>query len=117
MSALFKREKHIEANVKADVDVVEKENLLRRIRIEIRDLDRQQLAELSVQKSLLGNNFREDNDPEYDYEVEIRHRRGRSCRYSRMGRKKERKYKWNHNHLVRTKVDTKKKGECCKSSD
>ena len=49
LSELFKREKDIWAKVRTDVDVIEKDNLLRRIRVERRDLNRQ-LAELSFQK-------------------------------------------------------------------
>ena len=69
LSELFKREKDIKANVRSDIDIVEKDNLLRRIRVERRDLNRQ-LAELSVQKSLLENNVGDDNDPEDDDEAE-----------------------------------------------
>ena len=69
LSELFKREKDIKANVRSDIDIIEKDNLLRRIRVERRDLNRQ-LAELSVQKSLLENNVGDDNDPEDDDEAE-----------------------------------------------
>ena len=69
LSELFKREKDIKASARTDVDVIEKDNLLRKMRVERRDLNRQ-LAELSVQKSLLENNVGEENDPEEDDEVE-----------------------------------------------
>ena len=44
LSELLKREKDIMANVRTEIDIVEKDNLLRRIRVERRDLNRQ-LAE------------------------------------------------------------------------
>ena len=53
----------IKTNARTDVDIVEKDNLLRRIRVERRDLNRQ-LAELSVQRSLIENNVGEE--PEHD---------------------------------------------------
>ena len=55
LNQLFKRERDIKTNARTDVDIVEKDNLLRRIRVERRDLNRQ-LADLSVQSSLIENN-------------------------------------------------------------
>ena len=61
INLLLKRENDIKANARSDVDIVEKDNLLRRIRVEKRDLNKQ-LADLSVQKSLMANNVGEVND-------------------------------------------------------
>ena len=55
LNQLSKRERDIKTNARTDVDIVERHNLLRKIRVERRDLNRQ-LAELSVQPSLIGNN-------------------------------------------------------------
>ena len=60
---LSRRERDIKTNARTDVDIVEKDNTLRRIRVERRGLNRQ-LAELSVQWSLIENNVGEEH--EYD---------------------------------------------------
>ena len=52
INQLLKRENDIKSNAHTDVDIVEKDNLLRRIRVERRDLNRQ-LADLSVQSHSL----------------------------------------------------------------
>ena len=71
INQLLKRENDIKSNARTDVDIVEKDNLLRRIRVERRDLNRQ-LADLSVQKSLMENNVGEvdDDSDEQDEEVD-----------------------------------------------
>ena len=71
INQLLKRENDIKSNARTDVDIVEKDNLLRRIRVERRDLNRQ-LADLSVQKSLMENNVGEvdDESDEQDEEVD-----------------------------------------------
>ena len=61
INQLMKRENDIKSNAHTDVDIVEKDNLLRKIRVERRDLNRQ-LADLSVQKSLMMNNVGEVDD-------------------------------------------------------
>ena len=61
INQLLKRENDIKSNAHTDVDIVEKDNLLRRIRVERRDLNRQ-LADLSIQKSLIENNVGEVDD-------------------------------------------------------
>ena len=61
INQLLKRENDIKSNARTDVDIVEKDNLLRRIRVERRDLNRQ-LADFSAQKSLMENNVGEVDD-------------------------------------------------------
>ena len=64
---LSKRERDIKTNDQTDVDIVEKDNLLRRIRVERRDLNHL-LADLSLQRSLIENNVDEkDEDDTEDY--------------------------------------------------
>ena len=63
LNQLSKRGRDIKTNARTDVDIVERDNLLRKIRVERRDLNRQ-LAELSVQRSLIENNVGEE--PEHD---------------------------------------------------
>ena len=71
INQLLKRENDIKTNARTDVDIEEKDNLLRRIRVERRDLNRQ-LADLSVQKSLMENNVGgvDDDSDEQDEEVD-----------------------------------------------
>ena len=62
---MSKRERDIKTNARTDVDIVERDNLLRKIRVERRDLNRQ-LAELSVQRSLIENNVGEEHEHDTD---------------------------------------------------
>ena len=59
LNNLKKRERDVNANTTSDIDLVEKDVLLRRIRAEKRDLNRQ-LADFSVQRALLQNVEEED---------------------------------------------------------
>ena len=65
LTQLPKRERDIKTNARTYVDIVEKDNLLRRIRLERRDLNRQ-LAKLSVQRSLIENNVGEEHEHDTD---------------------------------------------------
>ena len=108
LSELFKREKDIKANVRSDIDIVEKDNLLRRIRVERRDLNRQ-LAELSVQKYLLENNVNDEDDPEDDddeAEEEEDAEEVGAADVQELEDDKTDEYHRLHNLLVRTKVET-----------
>ena len=63
LNQLSKRERDIKTNARTDVDIVERDNLLRKIRVQRRDLNRQ-LAEFSVQRSFIEKNVGEE--PEHD---------------------------------------------------
>ena len=112
LSELFKKQKDSKANARTDVDVVEKDNLLRRIRFERRDLNRQ-LAELSVQKSLLENNVGDENDPEEDDEVEEEEDAVEvgAVDVQELEEDKIDEYHRLHNLLVRTRVDIRARKE------
>ena len=69
LNQLSKRERDIKTNARTDVDILEKNNLLRRIRVERRDLNRQ-LAYFSVEKSLIESNIGEENEAVSDEEDE-----------------------------------------------
>ena len=65
LNQLSKRERDIKTNSRTDEDIVEKDNLLRRIRVERSDLNHQ-LADLSVQRSLIENNVGEEHEHDTD---------------------------------------------------
>ena len=62
LDQLSKTERYIKANAQRDVDIVEKDDFLQRIRVERRDLNCK-LADLSAQKSLIENNVVEEFEP------------------------------------------------------
>ena len=68
LSTLNKREQDINKNSTSDIDLVEKDVLLRRIRAERRQLQKE-LAEYSTQKALIENNV-ETNDESSDDDEE-----------------------------------------------
>lgn len=61
LNNLKTRERDVNANTRSDIDLVEKDVLLRRIRAQKRDLS-QQLTELSVQRALLQNDVEEEDE-------------------------------------------------------
>ena len=71
ISTLNKRETDININSMSDIDLVEKNVLSRRIRVERRELQKE-LADYSTQKALINNNVEvddessDDNDKEQD---------------------------------------------------
>ena len=71
LSTLNKRETDINKNSTSDIDLVEKDVLLRRIRVERRELQKE-LADYSTQKALIDNNVEaadessDDDDEEQD---------------------------------------------------
>ena len=84
---------------------------MRRIRVERRDFNRQ-LAEWSVQKSLLENNVGEDNDLEEDDEVEEEDAEEvGAADVQELEDDKTEEYHRLHNLLVRTKVDIRTRKE------
>ena len=111
LNQLSKRERDIKTNARTDVDIVERDNLLRKIRVERRDLNRQ-LAELSVQRSLIENNVGEEHEHDTDDQDEEEDAEevgaadtqdlddDRADEYNRL-----------HNLLCRTKVDIKARKE------
>ena len=106
INQLMKRENDIKSNAHTDVDIVEKDNLLRKIRVERRDLNRQ-LADLSVQKSLMENNVGEveDNSDEQDEEVDADEVGAADTQD--LDDEKADEYNRLHNLLCRTKGDIK----------
>ena len=111
LNQLSKRERDIKTNARTDVDIVERDNLLRKIRVERRDLNRQ-LAELSVQRSLIENNVGEepehdtdDQDEEEDAEEEG------AADTQDLDDERTDEYNRLHNLLCRTKVDIKARKE------
>ena len=69
LSNLRKREKEINDILGTDVDIVEKDVLCRRIRIEKRELSRQ-LSEKTAEKALLQNKVEEEAANEVDVELD-----------------------------------------------
>ena len=106
INQLMKRENDIKSNAHTDVDIVEKDNLLRRIRVERRDLNRQ-LADLSVQKSLIENNVGgvDDDSDEQDEEVDAEEIGAADTQD--LDDEKADEYNRLHNLLCRTKGDIK----------
>ena len=94
-------------NARTDVDIAENDNLLRRIRVERRDLNRQ-LADLYLQWSFIENNVGEEHEHDTDDQDEEEDAEevgaadtqdlddDRTDEYNRL-----------HNLLCRTKVDIK----------
>ena len=83
---------------------------MRRIRVERHDLNRQ-LAELSVQKSLLENNVGDENDPEEDDEVEEDAEEIGAADVQELEDDKTDEYHRLHNLLIRTRVDIRSRKE------
>ena len=111
LNQLFKRERDIKTNARTDVDIVEKDNLLRRIRVERRDLNRQ-LADLSVQRSLIENNVgEEDEDDTNDQDEEEDEEEIGAADTQDLDEEKADEYNRLHNLLCRTKVDIKARKE------
>ena len=69
LNQLSKRERDIKTNARTDVDIVERDIPLSRIRVKRRYLNRQ-LAELSVQRSLIENNVGEEHEHDTDNQDE-----------------------------------------------
>ena len=93
ISTLNKRETDINKNSTSDIDLVEKDVLLRRIRLERRQLQKE-LADYSTQKALIDNNVeandessdddeeQEDDEPEHADVLELVE--ARAAEYSRL---------------------------------
>ena len=104
-------QRDIKINARTDVDIVEKDNVLRKIRVERRDLNRQ-LADLSVQKSLIENHDSEGHEPDTDdqdaeeagEEVKVADRQD-------LNDKRTDEYNRLHNLLCPTKVDMRARKE------
>ena len=106
INQLFKREHDIKSNAHTDVDIVEKDNLLRRIRVERRDLNRQ-LADLSVQKSLIENNVGEIDDESDEQGEEVDAEEINAADTQDLDDEKADEYNRQHNLMCRTKSDIK----------
>ena len=106
INQLLKRENDIKSNAHTDVDIVEKDNLLRRIRVERRDLNRQ-LADLSVQKSLMENNVGEVDDDSDEQDEEVDADEIGAADTQDLDDEKADEYNRLHNLLCRTKGDIK----------
>ena len=110
INQLLKRENDIKTNARTDVDIVEKDNLLRRIRVERRDLNRQ-LADLSVQKSLMENNVGEVDDDSDEQDEEVDADEIGAADTQDLDDEKADEYNRLHNLLCRTKNDIKSRKE------
>ena len=111
LNQLSKRERDIKTNARTDVDIVERDNLLRKIRVERRDLNRQ-LAELSVQRSLIENNVGEE--PEHDTDDQDEEEDAEevgAADTQDLDDDRTDEYNRLHNLLCRTKVDIKARKE------
>ena len=106
INQLLKRENDIKSNAHTDVDIVEKDNLLRRIRVERRDLNRQ-LADLSVQKSLIENNVGEIDDESDEQGEEVDADEINAADTQDLDDEKADEYNRLHNLMCRTKSDIK----------
>ena len=111
LNQLSKRERDIKTNARTDVDIVERDNLLRKIRVERRDLNRQ-LAELSVQRSLIENYVGEE--PEHDTDDQDEEEDAEevgAADTQDLDDDRTDEYNRLHNLLCRTKVDIKARKE------
>ena len=106
INQLMKRENDIKSNAHTDVDIVEKDNLLRKIRVERRDLNRQ-LADLSVQKSLIENNVGGVDDESDEQDEEVDAEEIGAADTQDLDDEKADEYNRLHNLLCRTKADIK----------
>ena len=106
INQLMKRENDIKSNAHTDVDIVEKDNLLRKIRVERRDLNRQ-LADLSVQKSLIENNVGGVDDESDEQDEEVDAEEIGAVDTQDLDDEKADEYNRLHNLMCRTKSDIK----------